>query len=245
MLYSYLVLEYVDDGELFEHISSSGRLDEEEAVKYFRQMLSAIGYCHSFNICHRDLKPENILLNKEGNVKIADFGMAAIQQNPTHRLQTACGSPHYAAPEVIRARPYKGHKVDIWSMGIILYAALSGYLPFDDDNLPGLLASVKRGKYQMPQDISGEAQDLIHNMLQIDPTHRISIDRIWRHPLVRKYDYIDDFSGGKNASLPDSRLCARPVLRRSEIDRELLRHLRSMWHTLEESQIVKLLLNDE
>jgi serine/threonine-protein kinase HSL1 (negative regulator of Swe1 kinase) len=242
---SYLVLEYVDDGELFDHISSKGRLPEEESLKYFRQVLSAIGYCHSFNICHRDLKPENILLNREGNVKIADFGMAALQQNPDHRLQTSCGSPHYAAPEVIRPGPYKGDKVDIWSMGIILFATLAGYLPFDHPNLTCLLATVQKGRYDMPPNLSPEASDLIYRMLQVNPRDRINISQIWRHPLLRKYDYLDNFGKAPNPQQPDFRNAGRPVLRRSEIDRELLRHLRSMWHTLEESQIIKLLLNEE
>src|SRR6187402_891099 len=129
-IYSYLVLEYVDNGELFEHITAKGRLDEEEAVKYFRQILSAVGYCHSFKICHRDLKPENILLTKNLDIKIADFGMAALHQSPDHKLKTSCGSPHYAAPELIKGSTYRGNGVDIWSMGVILYAMLSGELPF-------------------------------------------------------------------------------------------------------------------
>lgn len=239
------MLEYVDDGELFDHISSKGRLSEEESLKYFRQILSAIGYCHSFNICHRDLKPENILLNRDGNVKIADFGMAALQQNPDHQLKTSCGSPHYAAPEVIRAGSYKGDKVDIWSMGIVLFATLAGYLPFDHPNLTILLATVQKGRYDMPPNLSPEASDLINRMLQVNPKDRITISQIWRHPLLRKYDYLDKFGGALNPPQPDFRNAGRPVHRRNDIDRELLRHLRSMWHTLEDSQIIRLLLNEE
>jgi serine/threonine protein kinase len=240
-----LVLEYVDNGELFEHISKAGRLREEEAMKYFRQLLSAVGYCHSFNICHRDLKPENILLTSGGDVKIADFGMAALQQTPEHRLQTSCGSPHYAAPEVIKAVPYRGDKVDIWSMGVILFAALSGRLPFDNASMPGLLAVIQKGNYRMASVISSQAADLIHRMLQVDPRERLNISQIWRHPVLRKYDYLDDFGGGLTLKLPTARDCGRPVLRRSDIDRELLRHLRSMWHQFEEQKLIQLLLNDQ
>jgi serine/threonine-protein kinase HSL1 (negative regulator of Swe1 kinase) len=214
-------------------------------MRYFRQILSAIGFCHSFNICHRDLKPENILVNKSGNIKIADFGMAALQQSPEHRLQTSCGSPHYAAPEVIRAGPYRGNKVDIWSIGIILFAELSGFLPFDNESLPALLGLIQKGRYSMPGHLSIEAQDLIYRMLQVNPQKRASIEQIWRHPLLQKYDYLDSFGGGAAPTASISRDCGRPVTRRSDIDKELLRHLRSMWHTLDEAQIIKLLLNDE
>lgn len=239
-----MVLEYVDDGELFQHISNKGRLSEEEAVKYFRQILSGIDYCHSYNICHRDLKPENILLNKQGEVRIADFGMAALQQTAEHRLQTSCGSPHYAAPEVVRGGPYHGNRVDIWSLGVILFAMLSGHLPFDCPSMTKLLQAIQRGKYVMPQALSSEAQNLIHNMLQIDPRRRIPIDNIWQHPLMRKYAYLDDY-GRISSNVERLRDCGRPVSRKSDIDKDLLRHLRSMWHSLEEAQIVKLLLNEE
>jgi serine/threonine-protein kinase HSL1, negative regulator of Swe1 kinase len=239
------VLEYIANGELFEHISNRGSLDEEEALKYFRQILSAVGYCHSFNICHRDLKPENILLTEEHEIKVADFGMAALHQTPEHRLQTSCGSPHYAAPEVIRAVSYRGDKADIWSMGVILYASLAGILPFDHADLPGLLDVIKKGRYKIPSVIGREAADLIHRMLQLDPRERITISQMWRHPLLRKYDYLDDYGGGLNPRSAQILTRERPLLRKRDIDRELLRHLRSMWHTFEEQQIVELLLNNE
>lgn len=242
---SYLVLEYIDNGELFEHISRHGFLKEEEALKYFRQLLSAVGYCHSFNICHRDLKPENILLTKNLEVKVADFGMAALHQTPDHRLQTSCGSPHYAAPEVIKATFYRGDKADIWSMGVILYASLAGYLPFDHDDLPGLLDVIKKGRYKMPAHFSPEAADLIHRMLQLNARDRIGISQMWRHPLLRKYDYLDGYGGGNNPISPGIWKCDHALFRRSDIDRELLRHLRSMWHTFEEQNIIDLLLNDQ
>ncbi|KAI8367876.1 kinase-like domain-containing protein [Choanephora cucurbitarum] len=139
----YLVLEYVQGGELFEHLVSQGRLSEAEARKYFQQIIIGLDYCHRHLICHRDLKPENLLLDREKNIKIADFGMASLQ--PTGSLlETSCGSPHYASPEIVNGIPYDGSSSDIWSCGIILYALLSGHLPFDDDNIKLLLNKMKQ-----------------------------------------------------------------------------------------------------
>lgn len=247
----YLVLEYVDNGELFEHITAKGRLGEEEAIRYFRQILSAVGYCHSFNICHRDLKPENILLTKDGEIKIADFGMAALHQSPDHKLKTSCGSPHYAAPELIRGSTYRGEKVDVWSLGVILYAALAGRLPFDvegtgkKDWLAPLLAKIRKGSYEMAPEFSKDAVELIWRILQVNPRDRIDLNQIWRHPLLRKYDYLDDLKGGFYPQSPSVRDCGRPVLRRSDINKELLRNLRSLWHKLSEQQLMDKLLSEE
>ncbi|KAI8138547.1 kinase-like domain-containing protein [Fennellomyces sp. T-0311] len=138
----YLILEYVQGGELFEYLVSKGRLAEPEARKYFQQIIFGLDYCHRHLICHRDLKPENLLLDKDKNIKIADFGMASLQ--PTGSLlETSCGSPHYASPEIVTGIPYNGSASDIWSCGIILYALLCGHLPFDDDNIRELLNKMK------------------------------------------------------------------------------------------------------
>jgi len=246
----YLVLEFVDNGELFEHITAKGRLPEEEAMRYFRQILSAVGYCHSFNICHRDLKPENILLTKDGKIKIADFGMAALHQSPDHKLKTSCGSPHYAAPELIRGATYRGDKADIWSLGVILYATLAGRLPFDvegtgRDWLSPLLSKIRKGHYEMAPEFSEEAANLIWRILQVNPRDRINLWQIWRHPLIRKYDYVDDLSNGSQLLSPTAKDCGRPVTRRSEVNKELLRHMRSLWHQLTEQQLLDALLSDE
>ena len=139
----YLVLEHVEGGELFDYVSSNGALPEEEAVRLFRQIIGGLSYCHRFNICHRDLKPENILLDGARNVKLADFGMAALQPKGKW-LNTSCGSPHYAAPEIILGDPYRGDKADIWSVGIILFAMLNGFLPFDGGDLTTTLRLVKK-----------------------------------------------------------------------------------------------------
>ncbi|KAI0434860.1 hypothetical protein F5Y09DRAFT_190579 [Xylaria sp. FL1042] len=234
----YLVLEYMDGGDMFSYINACGPLPEFEMVTYFRQILSALEYVHSFNICHRDLKPENILMKSNGIVKIADFGMAAIQQSPTHALRTSCGSPHYAAPELIARARYQGNKVDIWSLGCLLYATLSRKLPFDDPDgdVPRLLAKASKGIYSMPDFLSREAQDLIAKMLTVDPVKRISIRKIWKHPLLQKYDDLASFD--EQSRTPDCRASdkSRPIPV-EELDLQILRQLKSMWHTFSEKQI--------
>lgn len=176
--------------------------------------------------------------------------MAALHQGPDHKLVTSCGSPHYAAPELIRGCAYKGDLVDIWSMGVILYATLAGRLPFDVDGgspnqLAPLLAKIKRGQYEMPAEFSNEAKSLIKKMLQVNPKDRITLPQIWKHALLRKYDYLDDLSGGGFPQSPSLKQCGRPVLKRSDISKELLRNLRSMWHRMSEQQLMDALLSEE
>ncbi|KAG6005929.1 hypothetical protein E4U43_000521 [Claviceps pusilla] len=241
----YLILEYIDQGDLFTFINSRGRLPEELAIFFFRQMMSAISYCHSFNVCHRDLKPENILITTDLQIKIADFGMAALHQTATHQLATACGSPHYAAPELLKNKQYRGDRADTWSMGVILYAMLSATLPFDDPDLRLMMAKTKKGQYVMPAGLSPEAEDLIRRMLQVNPDRRITIRDIWQHPLVQKYSYLDDF-GDNTGQLPDTRKGFQysPVPR-EEIDPQLLRQLRSMWHMFSEQDLALKLTCEE
>ncbi|ORX51587.1 Pkinase-domain-containing protein, partial [Hesseltinella vesiculosa] len=139
----YLILEYIEGGELFEYLISRGRLTENEARKYFQQIIYALDYCHRHLICHRDLKPENLLLDKAKNIKICDFGMASLQPQGS-LLETSCGSPHYASPEIVNGIPYNGSASDIWSCGVILFALLNGHLPFDDDNMHNLLQKIQQ-----------------------------------------------------------------------------------------------------
>ncbi|KAI0458434.1 hypothetical protein F5B21DRAFT_500331 [Xylaria acuta] len=242
----YLVLEYMDGGDMFSYINAYGPLPEFEMVGYLRQILTALEYVHSFNICHRDLKPENILMKSNGVVKIADFGMAAIQQSPTHALRTSCGSPHYAAPELIARTRYQGDKVDIWSMGCLLYATLCRRLPFDDPdgNVPRLLAKAKKGVYSVPDFLSREARDLIAKMLTVDPVKRIPIRKIWQHPLVRKYDDLDDLNDGNQVLESRASDRSKPVPP-EELDLQILRQLKSMWHTFSEKQIAMQLTNTQ
>lgn len=169
-------MEYVAGGELFDHLVAKGRLRPSEARSYFRQIIFGMDYCHRFNICHRDLKPENLLLDATKKiVKVADFGMAALQ--PTERmLETSCGSPHYASPEIVSGKSYKGTASDIWSCGIILFALLCGRLPFDDGNIQHLLAKVRIGRFEMPDHLETDAKDLIWRMLEVNPEKRIKVN---------------------------------------------------------------------
>ncbi|XP_053953887.1 serine/threonine-protein kinase BRSK2 [Anastrepha ludens] len=181
--YLYLILEHVSGGELFDYLVKKGRLTPKEARKFFRQIISALDFCHSHSICHRDLKPENLLLDEKNNIKIADFGMASLQPAGS-MLETSCGSPHYACPEVIRGEKYDGRKADVWSCGVILYALLVGALPFDDDNLRQLLEKVKRGVFHIPHFVPPDCQSLLRGMIEVNPDRRLTLSEINRHPWV-------------------------------------------------------------
>ena len=178
----YVVLEYASKGELFDYLVKQKRLPFDVAMKFFRQLIYGLEYLHSHAICHRDLKPENILLGSNYDLKIADFGFARwMKSNVT---DTSCGSPHYAAPEVIKAVPYDGRCADIWSCGVILYALLCGSLPFNDPSIRNLLAKVKAGQYIMPP-VPPDLQDLVSKMLIVDPNQRIKIEDIKAHRAFR------------------------------------------------------------
>ncbi|ERM99072.1 SNF1-related protein kinase catalytic subunit alpha KIN10 [Amborella trichopoda] len=177
----YVVMEYVKCGELFDFIVEKGRLQEEEARGFFQQIISGVEYCHRNMIVHRDLKPENLLLDSKWNVKIADFGLSNVMRDG-HFLKTSCGSPNYAAPEVISGKLYAGPEVDVWSCGVILYALLCGTLPFDDENIPTLFKKIKGGIYTLPSHLSPLARDLIPRMLVVDPMKRMTIPEIRQHP---------------------------------------------------------------
>ena len=142
-------MEYVPGGELYNLIERKDRLYEEEARVYTQQILSALEYCHRRKVAHRDIKPENIFLDEEKNIKLGDFGLSNLMQAGEF-LRTSCGSPNYAAPEVISGSMYCGTEVDVWSTGVVLYALLAGYLPFDDNNTTSLFAKIKTANYIMP-----------------------------------------------------------------------------------------------
>lgn len=181
--YLYLILEHVSGGELFDYLVKKGRLTPKEARRFFRQIISALDFCHSHMICHRDLKPENLLLDEKNNIRIADFGMASLQIEGS-MLETSCGSPHYACPEVIRGEKYDGRRADVWSCGVILYALLVGALPFDDDNLRQLLEKVKRGVFHIPHFVPPECQELLRGMIEVNTEKRMTLAEVTRHPWV-------------------------------------------------------------
>lgn len=177
-----MVLEYVPM-ELFDYIVKHGRLSERKARKLFQQIISAVEYCHRHKIVHRDLKPENLLLDDHFNVKIADFGLSNIMTDGNF-LKTSCGSPNYAAPEVIGGKLYAGPEVDVWSCGVILFVFLAGRLPFDDDFIPTLFKKIQSGNFNFPpfvQPLTG-ACNLIKRCLQVHPVQRITIPEIRQDP---------------------------------------------------------------
>ncbi|KAL9099714.1 MAG: hypothetical protein Q9163_004823 [Psora crenata] len=252
----YLVLEYVEGGELFNYIQTNGPLPEHEAVRIFRQIIAGLSYCHTFNICHRDLKPENILLDRNGNVKIVDFGMAALQ--PRHDwLFTPCGSVQYACPEVILAKPYRGDKADIWASGVVLFAMLTGFLPFDspkrpngDEDVEGVVRHVLSCDYEFPDGLSHEAEDFIWKVLQPDPEKRLRTRHMWEHPLLTRYAHLDSVDAeGRPYIGPAPPLtaldCGPPITHQSQIDAELLRNLHMLWHNVPEIELAERLMRIE
>lgn len=175
----YLVMEYASGGEVFDYLVAHGRMKEKEARAKFRQIVSAVQYCHQKRIIHRDLKAENLLLDAEMNIKIADFGFSN-EFVPGDKLDTFCGSPPYAAPELFQGKKYDGPEVDVWSLGVILYTLVSGSLPFDGANLKELRERVLRGKYRIPFYMSTDCENLLKKFLVLNPSKRASLETIMK-----------------------------------------------------------------
>ena len=230
----FLILEYVAGGELFDYLVSKGPLRSSEARSYFRQIIFGLHYCHSFNICHRDLKPENLLLDGSKKVvKVADFGMAALQ--PSEKmLETSCGSPHYASPEIVSGKSYKGTASDIWSCGIILFALLCGRLPFDDPNIQNLLGLVRLGKFNMPDYLDPLAKDLIWRMLVVDPERRIKMKDIMRHPWFTDNGNLSH----TNPVTTNLDKIAEGDFDFDNLDTDILNNLKTLWPEYNQSDIV-------
>ncbi|XP_049452438.1 serine/threonine-protein kinase BRSK2-like isoform X3 [Epinephelus fuscoguttatus] len=237
--YLYLVLEHVSGGELFDYLVKKGRLTPKEARKFFRQIISALDFCHSHSICHRDLKPENLLLDEKNNIRIADFGMASLQVGDS-LLETSCGSPHYACPEVIRGEKYDGRKADAWSCGVILFALLVGALPFDDDNLRNLLEKVKLGVFHMPHFIPPDCQNLLRGMIEVDAGKRLTLEQIQKHTW---------YLAGKNEPEPEQpvprKVAIRTLAAAEEIDPDVLESMHSLGCFRDKDKLTKDLLSEE
>ncbi|XP_063464341.1 serine/threonine-protein kinase SIK3 isoform X5 [Pan paniscus] len=188
----YLVTEYASGGEIFDHLVAHGRMAEKEARRKFKQIVTAVYFCHCRNIVHRDLKAENLLLDANLNIKIADFGFSNLF-TPGQLLKTWCGSPPYAAPELFEGKEYDGPKVDIWSLGVVLYVLVCGALPFDGSTLQNLRARVLSGKFRIPFFMSTECEHLIRHMLVLDPNKRLSMEQICKHKWMKLGDADPNF----------------------------------------------------
>ncbi|KAM5226992.1 serine/threonine-protein kinase SIK3 isoform 3-T3 [Hipposideros larvatus] len=188
----YLVTEYASGGEIFDHLVAHGRMAEKEARRKFKQIVAAVFFCHCRNIVHRDLKAENLLLDANLNIKIADFGFSNLF-TPGQLLKTWCGSPPYAAPELFEGKEYDGPKVDIWSLGVVLYVLVCGALPFDGSTLQNLRARVLSGKFRIPFFMSTECEHLIRHMLVLDPSKRLSMEQICKHKWMKLGDADPNF----------------------------------------------------
>lgn len=174
-------MEYAPGREVFEHIVDFGRFKEKEANRIFQQIVSGVEYLHKLKIVHRDLKPENLIFDHKKNIKIVDFGLSNTYEEG-QKLKTACGSPCYAAPEMIAGKKYYGLRVDLWSLGVILFALLCGYLPFEDPDTSLLYKKILAGDYEIPEEIPESAKDLLKGLLNIDPKKRMGLDELKQHP---------------------------------------------------------------
>ena len=181
----YLIMEYASGGELFDYIVKHTRLKEDEACKFYQQIIAGVEYMHRLNIVHRDLKPENLLLDHDNNIKIVDFGLSnTFTEGET--LKTACGSPCYAAPEMIAGRKYVGTQVDSWSCGIILFALICGFLPFEDPDTTELYKKILKGEYHIPSFVSRDAKELLSKIMVHDPEKRFTPADIRGHAWFQK-----------------------------------------------------------
>eukprot|EP00667_Euglena_gracilis_P005006 EG_transcript_5037 len=224
----FIILEYMPGGDLYHYLRKHGigGLPSDTAFRFFYQILSGLEYCHSCGICHRDIKPENILMDEtQQHLKLTDFGMANLMKDD-QLLETSCGSPHYASPEVIEGLKYDGTKSDVWSLGVLLFGLYAGRLPFDDHNIPRLLEKVCRGQYTMPNHFDGQLRDLIAHLLQSSTESRYSIADIKRHPwytdrcralnLDPHGLHTHQSSGSRHINRPSSRPSSRKAVSPSE-----------------------------
>ncbi|WZY72934.1 CBL-interacting serine/threonine-protein kinase 7 [Brassica rapa] len=183
----YIVMELASGGELFSKLLRRGRLPESTARRYFQQLASALQFSHRDGVAHRDVKPQNLLLDREGNLKVSDFGLSALPEHLQNGLlHTACGTPAYTAPEVISRRGYDGAKADAWSCGVILFVLLVGEVPFDDSNIASMYRKIQRRDYKFPSWISKQAKSIIYQMLDPNPVTRMGIETVMKTAWFKK-----------------------------------------------------------
>uniref|UniRef100_A0A7N0UY87 non-specific serine/threonine protein kinase n=1 Tax=Kalanchoe fedtschenkoi TaxID=63787 RepID=A0A7N0UY87_KALFE len=201
----FIVMEFVTGGELFDKIVNHGRMKEDEARKYFQQLINAVDYCHSRGVYHRDLKPENLLLDASGNLKVSDYGLSALSQQVRDDglLHTTCGTPNYVAPEVLEDRGYDGATADVWSCGVILFVLLAGYLPFDDPNLMNLYKKISAAEFTCPPWLSFGAMKFLAKILDPNPLTRLTIPEILKDGWFKKGYKAPVFDEKEDANLDD------------------------------------------
>ncbi|GJX91543.1 CBL-interacting serine/threonine-protein kinase 24-like protein [Tanacetum coccineum] len=188
----YIILEFINGGELFDKIVNKGKLSERSARRYFQQLIDAIAYCHGKGVYHRDLKPENLLLDSEGKLKVSDFGLSALPQEGVELLYTTCGTPNYIAPEVLSKNGYDGAAVDIWSCGVVLYVLLAGYLPFEESNLANLYKKVNAADFSYPFWFPDNAKSLIDRILDPNPETASIKEHPWFQVNYRSISHAED-----------------------------------------------------
>uniref|UniRef100_A0A671S1D2 non-specific serine/threonine protein kinase n=1 Tax=Sinocyclocheilus anshuiensis TaxID=1608454 RepID=A0A671S1D2_9TELE len=232
----YLVMEYASGGEVFDYLVAHGRMKEKEARAKFRQIVSAVQYCHQKCIVHRDLKAENLLLDADMNIKIADFGFSN-EFMVGNKLDTFCGSPPYAAPELFQGKKYDGPEVDVWSLGVILYTLVSGSLPFDGQNLKELRERVLRGKYRIPFYMSTDCENLLKKFLILNPTKRGSLEQQIMKDRWMNVGHEDDDLKPYIEPQPDYKDPRRTGVKRSKIWKYIMLQMGFSQEEIEESLI--------
>lgn len=184
--YYYIFLEYCSNGDLFNYIYNNGKLTENEASFFMKQILTGLKYIHSLNVAHRDIKPENILLDSNYTVKICDFGSSKLINKKKNRLtKTPYGSPSYSSPESLSGNPYDAQKSDIWACGVILYEMATGLSPWIENGQEKLSGQIKKAKFCIPQNVSENCGDLIRKLMTVDCNKRITIEQALVHPFLK------------------------------------------------------------
>lgn len=173
-----LIMEYSENGELFDHIIKNHKLKELEACKIFIETIEALEHIHAMGIVHRDVKPENILLGSQNKVKLSDFGLSTLIPSDGTKLKEFCGSPLYSSPELFLQKPYIGPEVDVWALGVTLYAMTTGSIPWKGNSLMEQARNIVKGNYIVPSDVSLTVEILLEKMLQPDPRKRSSLVEI-------------------------------------------------------------------
>ena len=234
----YLIMEYIKGIELFDYIVNKKKLSEKEAFIFFQQIISGIEYLHKVKYIHRDIKPENILIKPNTKkLTIVDFGLSNKFNNYKKDLfQSACGSPSYAAPEMLHEEKYSGPPVDIWSSGVVLYAMLCGYLPFEDDNNDELYNKIIKGKFDIPNHVSDKAKDLLNKILVTNPKKRLNISQIKNHPWFQLYNT----QGNIKINISEGLDLAKYII---PIDEEIVKIISKKYNINEEEIRISILKN--